>query len=36
MINLFNRLNVPTKQVAGEWMKSAAAQKWMEENKVAR
>lgn len=36
MINLFNRINVPTKQVAGEWMKSAEAQKWMEENMAAR
>ena len=24
MINLFNRLNVPTRQIAGEWLKSQA------------
>lgn len=35
MINLYNRINVPTKQVAGEWMKSADAQRWMEDNQVA-
>lgn len=28
MINLFNRVNVTTRQVAGEWVKSAAAQAW--------
>jgi alkylhydroperoxidase family enzyme len=31
MTNVWNRLNVATKQVAGEWAKSAAAQKWSEE-----
>ena len=30
--NVWNRVNVATKQVAGEWAKSAAAQKWMEEH----
>ena len=30
-INVWNRLNVPTRQVAGEWMKSAEARKWLEE-----
>ena len=30
-INVWNRLNVPTRQVAGEWMKSAEARKWIEE-----
>jgi AhpD family alkylhydroperoxidase len=29
-INVWNRLNVATRQVAGEWVKSAEAQKWME------
>lgn len=28
LINLWNRLNVATRQVAGEWRKSAAAQDW--------
>ena len=28
MINVWNRLNVATRQVAGEWAKSADAQKW--------
>jgi AhpD family alkylhydroperoxidase len=31
-INVWNRLNVATKQVAGEWMKSAEAKKWQEKN----
>lgn len=30
LINVWNRLNVPTRQVAGEWMKSAEAKKWVE------
>ena len=28
LINTFNRINVATRQVAGEWVKSANAQKW--------
>jgi AhpD family alkylhydroperoxidase len=28
LTNVFNRLNVSTRQVAGEWLKSADAQKW--------
>jgi len=28
LINVWNRLNVATRQVAGEWIKSAAAQGW--------
>jgi AhpD family alkylhydroperoxidase len=37
MINVWNRLNVTTKQVAGEWAKSAEAKKWMEkDHAVAR
>jgi hypothetical protein len=28
-INVWNRLNVVTRQVAGEWIKSAEAQEWM-------
>ncbi len=35
-INVWNRLNVATKQVAGEWFKSADAQKWMQEHAAAR
>ena len=31
-INVWNRLNVPTRQVAGEWAKSAEARKWVEHN----
>jgi AhpD family alkylhydroperoxidase len=30
MINLWNRLNVATRQVAGEWLKSAEAKAWVE------
>ncbi len=29
LINVWNRLNVATRQVAGEWLKSAEAQKWL-------
>ena len=36
-INVWNRLNVTTRQIAGEWMKSAEAQKWVEQGEaVAR
>ena len=30
MTNVWNRLNVATRQVAGEWAKSAEAQRWAE------
>jgi AhpD family alkylhydroperoxidase len=30
LINVWNRLNVTTRQVAGEWMKSAEARAWVE------
>jgi AhpD family alkylhydroperoxidase len=30
VINLFNRINVATKQVAGEWMNSPEAREWVE------
>jgi AhpD family alkylhydroperoxidase len=33
-INVWNRLNVATRQVAGQWIKSAAAQEWMEKQPV--
>ena len=29
-INVWNRLNAATKQVAGEWLKSAEARQWVE------
>jgi hypothetical protein len=35
-INVWNRLNVPTRQVAGEWMDSAGGKKWLEKEAVAR
>jgi AhpD family alkylhydroperoxidase len=35
MINLWNRLNVPTRQVAGEWLKSTEAKKWQAEHATA-
>ena len=36
-INVWNRLNVSTRQIAGEWMKSAEAREWVEKNQtVAR
>jgi AhpD family alkylhydroperoxidase len=34
-INVWNRLNVMTRQVAGEWMKSADTKKWVEDNVAA-
>ena len=33
-INVWNRLNVATKQIAGEWAKSAEARKWVEKNQL--
>jgi AhpD family alkylhydroperoxidase len=36
MINVWNRLNVTTRQVAGEWMKSAEARQWVEQALAAR
>jgi AhpD family alkylhydroperoxidase len=30
VINVWNRLNVTTRQVAGEWLKSAEGQAWLE------
>jgi hypothetical protein len=35
-INVWNRLNVTTRQIAGEWVKSADAQKWKENNAASR
>ena len=32
LINVWNRLNVTTRQVAGEWAKSAEARKWVEKH----
>jgi AhpD family alkylhydroperoxidase len=36
LINVWNRLNVSTRQVAGEWMKSAEARAWVENSTVSR
>jgi AhpD family alkylhydroperoxidase len=33
-INVWNRLNVSTRQVAGEWLKSAEARQWVEKNQL--
>ena len=30
LTNVWNRLNVPTRQVAGEWARSSEARKWVE------
>ena len=35
-VNVWNRLNVATRQVAGEWMKSNEARSWVENQEVAR
>ena len=36
LINVWNRLNVATRQVAGVWAQSADARKWIEEAAAAR
>jgi AhpD family alkylhydroperoxidase len=36
LINVWNRLNVSTRQVAGEWVKSAEAQAWAESGSASR
>jgi AhpD family alkylhydroperoxidase len=36
VINVWNRLNVATRQVAGEWMKSEEARAWVEKAASAR
>lgn len=36
VINVWNRLNVATRQVAGEWMKSPEAREWVEKALAAR
>lgn len=35
-INVWNRLNIATRQVAGEWLKSAEARKWVESRAASR
>ena len=36
LINVWNRLNVATRQVAGEWVNSAEAKEWTEKHAAAR
>lgn len=36
VINLFNRVNATTRQVAGAWTKAPEAQEWMETHAAAR
>jgi alkylhydroperoxidase family enzyme len=36
LTNVWNRVNVTTRQVAGEWLKSPAAAKWAEEHAMAQ
>ncbi len=36
LINVWNRLNISTKQVAGEWVKSADARTWAESRSSSR
>jgi AhpD family alkylhydroperoxidase len=36
VINVWNRLNVPVRQVAGDWTKNAEAKEWMEKNVFAQ
>ena|SRR5215469_14098479 len=33
-INVWNRLNVSTRQIAGEWQKSAEAKRWVEKSQA--
>jgi AhpD family alkylhydroperoxidase len=35
MINMWNRLNIATRQVAGEWVKSAQGKSWSKEHAAA-
>ncbi len=35
LTNVWNRLNLTTRQVAGEWLRSTAAKEWMEQQAVA-
>ena len=35
VINLWNRLNISTRQIAGQWVKSAEAKKWQAEQVAA-
>jgi AhpD family alkylhydroperoxidase len=35
-INVWNRVNVSTRQVAGEWLRSSEARNWVEERAVAQ
>ncbi len=35
-INVWNRLNVPVRQVAGDWTKNAEAREWMEKHVFAQ
>jgi AhpD family alkylhydroperoxidase len=36
LVNLWNRLNAATRQVAGDWAKSAEAQAWLEGGSASR
>jgi AhpD family alkylhydroperoxidase len=36
MVNVFNRVNVATRQVAGEWARSPEARKWVESHAASR
>jgi AhpD family alkylhydroperoxidase len=36
LTNVWNRVNLTTRQVAGEWLKSGAAGKWAEEHAMAQ
>jgi hypothetical protein len=35
LTNVWNRLNVTTRQVAGEWLKSAEAKEWVESSSAS-
>jgi AhpD family alkylhydroperoxidase len=36
LTNVWNRFNITTRQVAGEWLKSSEAKEWMEKEAVAQ
>jgi hypothetical protein len=36
LTNVWNRFNITTRQLAGEWLKSTEAKEWMEKQAVAQ
>jgi hypothetical protein len=36
LTNVWNRFNITTRQVTGEWLKSTEAKEWMEKQAIAQ